>query len=339
MNKKLSVFLNEIWYQWRFPWIMALLWPFSFFYGGLFFVWRLRYRYFYKKPVLKLPIIVIGNLTVGGTGKTPLTLGLLAFLKNKNLKVGVISRGYKSKAEYAEAPVIIEDQHRAVDVGDEALLIFKETQAPVAVHHQRMRAVEALLIAHPDLDLILSDDGLQHLKLPRAMEVVVVDGQRQFGNGYLLPAGPLREPLSRLKEVDFVVQSGVDFKLESFNLLPLNSANEKKSLDFVRGKTIHAVAGIGNPARFFASLEALGAEVICHSFPDHHAFVQADFSDFQNECIVMTAKDAVKCLNFILPQACYLNTKIIFSPLFRDAFWQKLCYIMRLELPYGSKDE
>ena len=244
----------------------------------------------------------------------------------------MIARGYKSKAEYANKPVVIQSQHTADEVGDEALLIFKEMQVPVAVNHRRVEAVKALLAAHPDLDLILSDDGLQHLKLPRAMEIVVVDGQRQFGNGHMLPAGPLREPLSRLKQVDFVLHSGVAFQLEPLDVTPLHSHDDKQSLDFLKGKTIHAVAGIGHPERFFACLEALGAKLIPHVFADHHAFCQADFTGFENDVIVMTAKDAVKCLDFVLPHAYYLNTKVKIDLVFVDAFWQKLRYIMRLDV-------
>jgi tetraacyldisaccharide 4'-kinase len=310
---------------------MYLLWPLSLIYRCICLGRALPYRYFYRVPHWPVPIIVIGNLTVGGTGKTPVVMGLLAFLKSKNLRVAVIARGYKSQAEYAQAPVLISEESSAVDVGDEALLIFKEMQVPVSVHHQRVRAVQALLAAHPDLDVILSDDGLQHLKLPRELEIVVVDGQRQLGNGFLLPAGPLREPASRLSTVDCVVQSGVDFNLIPQILSPLHVGCPEQSLAFLHGKQVHGVAGIGHPERFFASLRALGAEVITHVFPDHHAFVETDFAGFSDAFIVMTAKDAVKCVNFNLPQGYVLKTQVKLAPVFEDAFWQKLRYIMRLE--------
>ena len=313
----MSAFFNRLWYQGRPRIMVYILWPFSMLFWLVSFCQE------------------IGNLTVGGTGKTPLTLGLLDFLKRKNLKVGVIARGYKSKAEYADVPVVIQDQHTAEEVGDEALLIFKEMQVPVAVHHRRVEAVKALLAAYPNLDLILSDDGLQHLKLPRAMEIVVVDGQRQFGNGHLLPAGPLREPLSRLKKVDFVLHSGVEFKLEPQGFISLDLRQHvhlnKQGIDFWAGKNIHAVAGIGHPERFFNSLAFLGIHFIPHVFPDHHCFTQADFSGFQEDVILMTAKDAVKCTEFNLAHAYYLNTKVRLDAVFEGAFWQKLRYIIDLE--------
>ncbi len=332
----MTIFLNRLWYEGQARWALLLLWPLSCLYRLICWLRRLRYRFLYRQPDCAVPIIVIGNLTVGGTGKTPLTMALLEVLLKHGLKPGVIARGYQSQAEYASEPVLIASHHTAAEVGDEALLIFKTMQVPVAVNHQRVQAVAALLAQHPDLDMILSDDGLQHLKLPRALEIVVVDGERQCGNGHLLPAGPLREPRSRLQQVDFVVQSGIDFKLVPQELHALQAGHSPQSLNFLTGKTIHAVAGIGHPARFFALLKKLGAEIIPHIFPDHHAFAQLDFKDFQESLIVMTAKDAIKCEGFHLPQAYYLNTYVKLDAVFEDAFWQKLRYIVPREVNDGD---
>ncbi len=332
----MTQFFNRLWYQGAAIWARVLLTPFSWLYAAVCCLRRVYYHYFYQPPHFAVPIIVVGNLSVGGTGKTPLTLGLIHLLQQNQVRVGVIARGYRSQAEYAPQPILIHSDHSAKAVGDEALLLYQSTGVPIAVHHQRVKAAQCLLQAHPDLQVILSDDGLQHLKLPRNLEIIVIDGERQLGNGALLPAGPLREPASRLAGADFVLYSGVEFRLEPLNVLPLDPEKSAQSLDFLKGKTVHAVAGIGHPERFFASLEALGAKVMPHVFPDHHAFCAADFKGFAKELIVMTAKDAVKCTDEGLSEAYYLNTQVKLSPQFADAFLQKVRYIMRLEQKRSS---
>ncbi len=328
---KLENLMNAMWYKNKArPLFYALLMP-ALAFEAFVYLRRWFYRFFYPHRRFPVPIIVIGNLTPGGTGKTPFTLALVKLLQEKGYHLGVVARGYKSKAESAKHPVLINDTHTAADVGDEAYMLYHKTKVPCAINRKRVAAVATLLKAHPNLDLILSDDGLQHLKLKRDMEIVIINGERRFGNGATLPAGPLREPITRLSSVDFVLTSGLDFTIEVKGLHPLTG--KKGTLNFpsslaeegrVEG---HAVAGIGHPERFFEALKSLGHTVIPHTFPDHHAFTMKDFAGFENEPIIMTEKDAVKCQNFPLANAFYLRIEAILTPVFQDDFLKKIRYI------------
>ena len=253
---------------------------------------------------LPVPVIVIGNITVGGTGKTPLILWLVAFLAKKGMHVGVVSRGYGRRSH---GLISVNSEMSAENCGDEPWLIHQNTGCPVVVGANRVAAANRLLELDPDVQVILSDDGLQHYRLGRDVEVLVVDGERRFGNNLLLPAGPLREPASRISSVDAVVVNGKKayllheqtycMQLEGDLFYNLLLPEHKVSVLGFKGKSLHAVAGIGNPQRFFRTLTEKGLCVIPHVFPDHYDYKVEDFEQFEGE-IIMTEKDAVKCRRF-----------------------------------------
>lgn len=252
-------------------------------------------------PSSEIPVVVVGNITVGGTGKTPLITYLVKRARELGFTPGIVSRGYGGKADY---PLLVDAETQASACGDEPRLLASRLGCPLAVDPQRSRAVEALA---GQVDLIFSDDGLQHYAMARSAEILVVDAQRGFGNGWLLPAGPLREPVSRLESVDLVLANGRDFQVQASALI--NAATgEQADLHSLHGQAVQAVSGIGNPQRFYDTLTALGAQVVPHSFPDHHSFTAADF-DFAQETpglIVMTEKDWVKCRTFAQANWWYL---------------------------------
>ena len=265
----------------------------------------------YRSPV---PVVVVGNITVGGTGKTPLILWLIEHCQRRGLRVGVVSRGYGARPP--EYPWRVEPEHSAAEAGDEPLLIAQRTNVPVMIDPDRSRAVRKLLELE-SLDLILSDDGLQHYRLARDLELVLIDAARGLGNQRCLPAGPLREPLERLDSVDAVLvngtltdsPSGFGFALQPSKLIEL-STGQVRSLDhFPSGQQMHAVAGIGNPQRFFATLEALHWRPIPHAFADHARYSLEQLSFSPELPLVMTEKDAVKCRAFALPGWCYLQVQ------------------------------
>ncbi|MBS0580959.1 MAG: tetraacyldisaccharide 4'-kinase [Proteobacteria bacterium] len=297
--------LTEMWYAPARP---SLLQPLAWLYGA---VVRAR-RALYGAGVLRrvpsaVATIVIGNLTVGGTGKTPLTLWLAAALGGRGLKVGILSRGYGGSAR-GVTRVAAGASWRTV--GDEPLLLALRSGCATVV--ARDRAAGAAALAADGVDVILADDGLQHLRLARDCQLVVVDGRRGFGNGRLLPAGPLREPLAQLDRVDLVIVNGaaehpslaglpatrtLAMQLTATQALALNGGGSRALAAF-RGERVHAVAGIGNPARFFATLRAHGIEVLEHPFPDHHPLSLEDLAFGDAAPVLMTEKDAVKCTGF-----------------------------------------
>lgn len=267
--------------------------------GVLFFLIAALRRAFYRYGILrvqrlKVPVVVVGNITAGGSGKTPLVIWLVDELGRRGRNPGVISRGYGGSAEgvrevsHGDTPAI---------VGDEPLLIARRANCPVFVGRDRAAAGRALLAAHPGCDVIVCDDGLQHYRLARDVEIAVID-RRGFGNGWPLPAGPLREPVSRLRGVDAVVANGwtgdAGFRMaltgERFKALDGERACGASAL---AGLRLHAVAGIGEPQRFFDHLAALGLRFEAHAFPDHHAYVAEDLA-FAGDAILTTEKDAVK---------------------------------------------
>lgn len=275
----------------------------------------------YRSPV---PLVVVGNITVGGTGKTPLILWLIEYCQRNGLRVGVVSRGYAAKPP--QLPWRVTAQQSAAQAGDEPLLIVQRTGVPLMIDPDRGRAVKALLDSEP-LDLILSDDGLQHYRLARDLELVLIDNARGLGNGHCLPAGPLREPVERLESVDAVLYNGADsdphpgfaFKLQPSALINLRSG-ERRALDlFPPGQALHAVAGIGNPQRFFTTLEALHWRPIAHAFADHASYSAEVLSFTPPLPLVMTEKDAVKCRDFASPDWWYLAVDAVPSEAF--VFW------------------
>ena len=268
------------------------------------------------------PVLVVGNLTAGGTGKTPLVAWIAQQFAAFGFKVGIISRGYK-RAE--TAPRIVEVDSDWRDVGDEPLLLRRATDCLTAVAADRVAGAQ--LLANHDVDVIIADDGLQHLRLARDCEIVVIDGTRGFGNGQLLPAGPLREPASRLASVDAVIINGsgkqhvpvasdrpcLQMSLVSSQVLPVSGTAEARPLESFWRQSVHAVAGIGNPERFFNDLRKHQLEVIEHPFPDHHAFTAADLQFSDELPILMTEKDAVKCGPIATPRMGYVPVTAQFS--------------------------
>ena len=247
---------------------------------------------------LRAPVIVVGNLTVGGSGKTPLVIALIEALRVRGFNPGVISRGY---AGVGEGLGIVNERASPLSVGDEAALVFQTTRAPVFVCRDRVRAGQAML-EKTGVDVIISDDGLQHYRLHRDVEICVIDGERRFGNGYLLPAGPLREPMTRLDSIALrVCNSGepqpneVPMRLVGDEVASVADPKRRRPLREFAGRCVHAVAGIGNPERFFAQLRAAGIDVVPHAFDDHFPYAEKDLAFGDGLPVLMTAKDAVKC--------------------------------------------
>lgn len=270
----------------------------------------------YRAPV---PVIVVGNITVGGTGKTPLILYLIEHCRARGLRVGVVSRGYG--AQPPSLPWRVTAAQSACEAGDEPLLLVQRSGVALMIDPDRARAVQALLSAEP-LDLILCDDGLQHYRLARDLELVLIDAARGLGNRRCLPAGPLREPEERLQSVDALLLNGASSDSHEgfgFTLQPTALVNvasgERQALDFFPpGQALHAVAGIGNPQRFFRTLEALNWQPIAHAFADHATYSAAALAFSPSLPLLMTEKDAVKCRAFAQPDWWYLAVDARPSP-------------------------
>jgi tetraacyldisaccharide 4'-kinase len=272
------------------------------------------------------PVIVVGNLTVGGTGKTPMVIWLARHLSERGLKVGIVSRGYGSRPQ--NEPRLVSTGSSWQDVGDEPLLLARRTGCATIVGRDRVAAARALV--DRSVDVVIADDGLQHLRLARDYEVVVIDGARGFGNRRMLPAGPLREPVSRAAQADLLVVNGVVehssltsvgvpiARAVQMTLVPgpavrVDGGEGARPLEAFRGRPLHAVAGIGNPVRFFRDLRARGLEVIEHPFPDHHAFTAGELSFDDDLPVLMTEKDAVKCVRFADPRWWFVPTEAMFA--------------------------
>ncbi|MDO8417359.1 MAG: tetraacyldisaccharide 4'-kinase [Agitococcus sp.] len=322
--------LVKAWYHGH--WALMLLAPLAWLYRLITAVRGFCYRRgWFSVAVFPLPVIVVGNITVGGTGKTPLTLALVKHLQAQGFKPAIVSRGYGGQTQY---PALVTATSQASEVGDEPLFMFQQTQVPVVVAPKRAQAV-ARLVQQNNCDVVLCDDGLQHYALARDMEIVVIDAERGLGNGQLLPQGPLRENKERLTTVDFIVingkgsyhcpQSHFDMALEPDDWLMV--ANTNQGIAPKPPQKVHAVAGIGNPARFFAALEQQGFQVIAHAFPDHHAFQLSDLTFGDDLPIVMTAKDAVKCVSFPLTNVWQVPVVATLSDSFYEQFDQKLAAV------------
>lgn len=281
---------------------------------------------------LAVPVIVVGNITVGGAGKTPLTLWLAGQLGERGWRPGIVSRGYGS-AESGARPV--GTQSAAVDVGDEPILLARRSARPVWVGRDRVAAGRALLAAHPEVDVILCDDGLQHYRLARDVELAVFDG-RGAGNGWQLPAGPLREPLGRLATVDAVVCNGAPdarlpptpphfaMALRAGDFYRLDDPRQRCAAADLAGRQLNALAGIGDPERFFRTLEDLGLVFSRHPFPDHHAYRAGDLAFARDGVLLMTEKDAVKCAGLAPGETWVLPVEAELSPALIELIVEKL---------------
>lgn len=294
----IAALLNRIWYgnsplRWG-------LWPVSAVYLALARLRRTAYRRGWRPAVeTAVPVIVVGNVSVGGTGKTPFVIWLAAQLMQRGRKVGIVTRGYRGKGTVWPQAVAADSD--AGEVGDEPVLLARRTRCPVVAGPDRVACVEALLNASR-LDVVISDDGLQHYRLARAFEIAVVDGARGMGNGLCLPAGPLREPPSRLAEVDAIVVNGAGFGHAGVfraaavvtKVYSLKDGAER-SLESFRAEPVHAVAGIGNPQRFFDLLIDAGLDVEAHPLDDHAEITLDDLTFDEPGAVLITEKDAVKC--------------------------------------------
>ncbi|NDH08038.1 MAG: tetraacyldisaccharide 4'-kinase [Gammaproteobacteria bacterium] len=284
-----------------------------------------------KRPShFPIPVIVVGNLTVGGTGKTPTVIALYEYFSQRGLKAAIVTRAYKNTLQHF--PHQVSAQDTASTIGDEALLLYQKTKAPIWIAKKRLEALKAIQQL-AQIDIIISDDGLQHLAMPRALECVLIDGTHGFGNGYCLPAGPLREDISRLATVDFIIINGsckpsletiLSPYLNDCHLMQLNS-NDIYPLNpehppFQKNQySLAAFAGIGHPDRFFTSLSKDDILFTPYPFQDHHHFVKKDF-DIPETCIIMTEKDAVKCRGLTDKVIYVLPVKAVLP----EIFWQKL---------------
>ncbi len=313
--------LQHHWY--RLSPLHLLLFPLSLVFRALAALRRALYRGGLLASVrLPVPVVVVGNISVGGTGKTPLTLWLAQQLIEEGWHPGIVSRGYTKATEQKKKTLHeVTGDDSADEVGDEPLLMAQRALCPVWIGRDRPAAAQALLQAHPECDIVLSDDGLQHYRLQRDAEIVVVDGARRFGNGLLLPAGPLREPVSRLRKVDAVVVNGGEaqgdefaMRLEGTSFYNLLNPEMVVLAGEFAGQRLHAVAGIGHPQRFFAHLEHLGLSAQRHAFPDHHRYTTSDIAFDEADAILMTEKDAVKCAPFATERCWVLRVDAQVSP-------------------------
>lgn len=332
-------FLKKIWYgSGLWGWLLL---PFTLLYQFIIALRKVYLIHFNQKK-FPVPIIIVGNICMGGVGKTPLVIALVHHFQQKGWSVGVVSRGYKARVGTFPHEVTLEDT--AIQVGDEPLLIKKTCGCPVFIAPKRTDAVTHLLEKYPT-QLIISDDGLQHYALGRSIEIVVIDGIKKLGNRFCLPAGPLREPVNRLKTTDLlVINSGDASHLEDeikpekqFIGLPVYNMNLQTTaiIHLKSGKQISqaglppvlaAVAGIGQPQRFFNTLETLGILFKPYAFTDHHAFTLQDFN-FPEQAVIMTEKDAVKCKVFAQDQWYFVRVNAILD----EAFWQALWGCLHLK--------
>lgn len=299
--------------------------------SGIFYVLskirRTLYRTgFFRINQFEVPVVVVGNITVGGSGKTPVVIKLVEYLQQQDMKVGVVSRGYGGSHD--SGSLLVEVNTKASLSGDEPLLIAAQTDAIVMINKNRSQAVQDLISQH-QVDVVISDDGLQHYAMDRTVEIAVIDGNRRFGNGFFLPAGPLRESQSRLKQVDFIINNGYMSPGEiSAQLMPTTFTHllsgDEFPLNHFSAQYCHGVAGIGHPDRFFNTLTELGLQVEKHAFTDHYQYRSDDLEFNDNHPIIMTAKDWVKCRDFANDQMYYLKVDLDISKDFLNELYTKL---------------
>ncbi|BBM64232.1 tetraacyldisaccharide 4'-kinase [Vibrio alfacsensis] len=317
--------------------LWPLLWPLSLLFGAISKSKRRQYqsgkKQVYKAPV---PVVVVGNITAGGNGKTPVVVWLVEQLQQLGYKPGVVSRGYGAKAP--QYPLVLDANTLAKHCGDEPKLIHRRTGVPVAVDPVRANAVQALLPM--GVDIIITDDGLQHYALERDIEFVIVDGNRRFGNESLIPLGPLRESMERLKEVDFIITNGGHAQSGEMpmSLAPSKAINlkTKQQVDVNELNELVAFAGIGHPPRFFNTLTAMNADVkVTKGFADHQDFDQQELESLaqQGANVIMTEKDAVKCDRYAQDNWWYLPVSAQFQS--NDAE-RILNRIKEVKATYGS---
>jgi tetraacyldisaccharide 4'-kinase len=320
--------------RWYTPQAAPAWWtlPLAALYAGATGLRRAMYRHGWLRSVrLPVPVIVVGNITVGGAGKTPLVIALVEALRERGWKPGVVARGYGGSASSSR---LLDAQPDPAVVGDEPALIRMHTRAAVAIGADRVAAARLLLTT--GADAIVADDGLQHYALARDIEICVVDGVRRLGNRRLLPAGPLREPEPRLHEVDLVVCNGgeprageIPMRLVPAGAVAMTDPACTLPLAHFSRKRVHAVAGIGHPARFFDALRAQGIEPLEHAFPDHHRYTAGDFDFGDDAPVLMTEKDAVKCSGFARAQWWSVPVAAVLPASFFDGIADRLRQLRR----------
>lgn len=337
---------QEVWYQ-EAHWLKYPLAVFAPFFRG-----TARTRRFLLKCAASrqhsslphIPVIVIGNITVGGNGKTALTIMLSRLLQQRSCRPGIVTRGYRGRA--GAEPRLVTPDDDVLTVGDEALLLAQKTRLPVVVSRQRQRGV-AMLAQHGDVDVILSDDGLQHYAMPRDIEIAIVENSRGFGNGMVLPAGPMREPVERLSEVDFVIVNETSDdtahcaafakKLAEYSMPWIARRVARQFRNIALGfevpliafadHHVHAFTAIANPASFLHELKRLGVRVHPRVFYDHYFFVKKDFRNLVELPVIMTEKDAVKCTAFADQRMWILQTELVLEQ--EDRFVDRLVEKLR----------
>lgn len=330
--------IDRLWYRQSKP--LALLAPLAWLYRSVAQS-RRRKAWTALAQALPVPVLVVGNITAGGTGKSPLTARLVSLMRDNGWRPVILSRGYGGRS--SEYPLLVTPDTPVDASGDEPLMLAMATGCPVVVDPDRSRAAQWAL-DHALGNVLICDDGLQHYRLPRDIELAVFDAARGIGNGAMIPVGPLREPVERLQSVDFVVVNGAEFPssgeriteyagqehpgIHAMALRPsmlVNMSNgEQRPPDALKGRPVTALAGIGNPGRFFSSLRALGAEVTERPFSDHHRFKPSDLAGVETEWLVMTAKDAVKCRPFAPENAWVLTVEAELSDPFEQTFLERL---------------
>ncbi len=319
--------LPQYWY--RITPLHLLLFPASLLFRMLAALRRMLYRSgILAGHRLTVPVIVIGNISAGGTGKTPLTLALAQQLIERGRHPLIVSRGYGG---VAQQPRQVGADSDAQQVGDEPLMMARRNLCPVWVGKNRVAAAQAALRAYPQCDVVLCDDGLQHYRLQRDAEIAVIDGERGFGNGFMLPAGPLREPVVRLRSVDAVVVNGGDvssgqyaMRLSGEVFYNLPDPGKTATASHFLALNNHAVAGIGNPQRYFRHLQTLGIPFTPHAFPDHHPYSSADLAFADCDAILLTEKDAVKCAAFADARYWVLRVEAQIDPALLDHLLRKI---------------
>ncbi|MCL4136572.1 UNVERIFIED_CONTAM: hypothetical protein GTU68_030338 [Idotea baltica] len=329
-------FREQLLKSWHQPNLLTLLlWPLSLLYRILFSLRNAAYKLGLKKSYrAPVPVIVVGNITVGGTGKTPMVLYLVELLRQQGFNPGVISRGYSGTSE--SYPLTVLASTPVADCGDEPALIVKRSNVPMVVGSERAASIKKLLNEF-EVDVIISDDGLQHLAMQRDIEICLQDLTKNSRNNCLLPAGPYREPQSRLQTVDMIVQhipeSGLDVSPQAYAMSLVagqpTSLIKNDDLQWSAAEKVHAVAGIGNPHRFFNTCRSLGLDIIEHAFADHHHFKAADIEFDDALPVLMTEKDAVKCVDFADQQHWYLPVNAKLAASFNESLLKLLKTKMR----------
>jgi tetraacyldisaccharide 4'-kinase len=328
------------WYGGSAPFALR---PLAWIFGQLVKARRWIYRRgWLASGAVSIPVVIVGNIVVGGAGKTPLVLWLAEQLSQRGVKVGILTRGYGGRHR---TPIVVTGISDPAVVGDEAVLAAQRSTAVVCSAADRLAGAQ--LLEQQGCDVILGDDGLQHYRLQRDLEFAVVDAARGFGNGWLLPAGPLREPVGRLVSVDFIVCNGpgarpnlplavkvLTMHLVPGKIMPLTQAGANSAPP--RPGAVHGVAGIADPQRFFSMLRDLGFAPIEHAFPDHHAFTSSDFSFPGSLPILMTEKDAVKCRHFASQDMWYLPVDVEFQADDANALVQRVMDCKASNLKKGT---